>query len=280
MSNIQISTLEKTEIPTILAAFNLAFSDYLIPLHLTLEQFERKMQSENIQRSYSVGAFLDGQLIAFVLHGIHQSPQKTLLYNAGTGVIPEYRGQQWTVRLYDYLLPVLRQQSVAQIQLEVIRDNIPALKTYQKIGFRVQRTLLCYHGTLPLSAATKYSVQKLSVYNWPRMTAFWDVQPSWQNHQVALSDGQDHLCLLGVHQAKKLIGYAVFDFLNAKILQMAVLPAWRRKGVGSELLHYIARTYGPQVRLINVPDMASHVVFLENFQLTKTIEQFEMILVL
>lgn len=46
--NITIRNLENLSSTTLVATFNLSFSDYLVPFSLTKEQLEQKMKSENI----------------------------------------------------------------------------------------------------------------------------------------------------------------------------------------------------------------------------------------
>lgn len=53
-------------IEKILAAFNLAFSDYLISIKLAETQLRHKIWTENIALELSAGAFDDGNLVGLI----------------------------------------------------------------------------------------------------------------------------------------------------------------------------------------------------------------------
>ena len=59
---LQIRTLENTSIGQITETFNLAFSDYPVPVVFKEEQFNDKLISEGGRLDLSVGAFDDNEL--------------------------------------------------------------------------------------------------------------------------------------------------------------------------------------------------------------------------
>lgn len=86
---MEIRTLEGVNIKEIQDVFNHSFSDYFIPLKLTEEQFALKLLADKIDLSLSVGVFESCNLIAFILHGFDTVKNLRVLYNGGTGVVPE-----------------------------------------------------------------------------------------------------------------------------------------------------------------------------------------------
>jgi len=125
---IILKTLEKITTEKLLEVFNLSFSDCVVPFCLTKEQLEDKIKSDSIKLEFSVGAFEDDQLIAFILHGYDTIDNLKIVYNAGTGVIPAKRGNKLTAKLYDYILPFLHENDIDKLLLEVISTNEPAIK--------------------------------------------------------------------------------------------------------------------------------------------------------
>jgi len=89
---MELKTLESINKISILNAFNESFSDYFIPFKLTKEQLISKMTSDKIDLSISVGAFENGKLNAFILHGFDNIKNQKVGYNGGTGVVPDKRG--------------------------------------------------------------------------------------------------------------------------------------------------------------------------------------------
>lgn len=89
---MEIRNLEQVKKSEILEAFNKSFSDYFVPFKLTEEPLEKKMVTDKIDLKLSVGIFEDKKLIAFILHGFDVIDNQKIIYNRGTGVIPEKRG--------------------------------------------------------------------------------------------------------------------------------------------------------------------------------------------
>ena len=66
-NDIDIHTLEKVNLHEILTVFNESFSDYFVPIKISLEQLQTKITSENIQMEISVGAFINNKLVGFIM---------------------------------------------------------------------------------------------------------------------------------------------------------------------------------------------------------------------
>ena len=60
---VTFQTLENISLAEITGVFNLAFSDYIVPLKLTEDQLADKIISDNIKLEYSVGAFENKKLV-------------------------------------------------------------------------------------------------------------------------------------------------------------------------------------------------------------------------
>ena len=69
--HMNYKTLKNTTTNTLLQAF----SDYFVPVKMTLDQLEKKLDSEHIRLDLSAEAFFGGKLVGFVLHGIDRLPQ-------------------------------------------------------------------------------------------------------------------------------------------------------------------------------------------------------------
>ena len=69
-----------------------AFSDYEVPMNLSLEIFERKLKRNGFKPEVSAGAFEDDRFVGFVLNGVREWAGEKTIYDTGTGVVPEFRG--------------------------------------------------------------------------------------------------------------------------------------------------------------------------------------------
>jgi len=250
---MQIKTLSNISIEVIADTFNLAFSDYFVPVHLTPQQLADKMKSDKVNPEYSVGAFENEKLIALILHGTDIINTKKVVYNGGTGVIPPKRGQALTKRMYDFILPVLKEQGVDYAILEAISQNIQAIKSYQKVGFKIDREVNCYKGQIePTDRTGDIKITELKNYDWPLMQSFWDFTPTWQNASNTVDAQKGNNISLGAYINSKLAGYVIFNPNTKRIQQLAVDKNHRRTSIASILLDNIIEGYGKDLSVINV----------------------------
>jgi ribosomal protein S18 acetylase RimI-like enzyme len=273
-----IKTLENISTEKIAEVFNLSFSDYAVPVFLTKEQLEDKCRSESVKPEFSAGAFEDNALIAFILHGFDKIDNRKIAYNAGTGVIPSKRGNKLTIKLYEYVLPFLQKNSIDKLLLEVITTNEPAIKTYKKLGFTITKEFNCYKGLINISkAGTAFQIRQLGYYDWKLFCSFWDVTPSWQNSITAVENwGSSNICI-GIFDIEKLVGYTIYNTKLKRIHQLAVKKNYRKKGIGSQLLQFIATNYGAEITVINIDITSTETCrFLTNAGLNFFISQYEM----
>lgn len=275
-----IKPLTGTGTATILTAFNEAFSDYVVPLKLTEEQLAGKFRRENINLELSAGAYDGDQLAGFILHGAETRQNGTAAYNAATGVIPSYRGQRLTRRLYGAILPTLRAKGVREISLEVITTNIPALKTYKEMGFQVSRRLLCYKGKLELGETrVSDNVQLLEHIDWDLLKLFGDWEPTWQHAAPAIRRMGGQMITIGYITAGQIVGFACYDPVAHRVAQVAVKPDCRRQGIATALFAHLSSRYGPDMSVINVDAAAVETQeFIRKAGLREFIQQYEMVL--
>lgn len=277
---ITIRTLENVSIEALATVFNESFSDYLVPVSFTTTQLKDKIHNESIRLDMSAGAFLNNQLIGFILHGCEMINGSIILYNAGTGVIPGMRGRGVTHSMYQFLFPILKHEQVSKIKLEVITENSAAIHTYQKLGFQKSRKLICFKGNIKTSTFnSEITIKPLQRLEWPLIETFQDFEPSWQNAKAAIEHQQADLNCLGAYIENRLEGYLILNPKNNRILQFAVNRKSRNKGIGQWLFQYIASHNPSPVSLINIDEKsASTLRFLHAAGLTEGINQYEMIL--
>lgn len=273
----KLATLENTSLPELCDAFNSAFSDYFIPLHLDAEKFKTMLQSDRYKPEFSAAAFLNEQPVAFILHGTEILNGVLTAYNCGTGVIPAQRGNKLTEQLYDFILPKLRDHHFKKSVLEVITENTKAIHVYNKIGFSISRLYNCYRGHPTPKKHHYYKVESISTPDWQSFASFRDWNPSWQNSDKAVQTILDKLQVLGIREQEQVVAYMVFDPRRARVMQFAVHPGYRRKGYGSALFHYVHSTSQSEITCINIDAAsASTVAFMEATGFSLLLRQHEM----
>ncbi len=277
---MKFRTLENTSIADLVHVFNEAFSDYLVPIHLTKEQLLNKIIAEGIQKELSVGAFEGEKLVGFILHGCDNANGEKTAYNAGTGVIPDKRGNKLTHKLYDHAFPILKKNGVKKINLEVISENEAAKRTYAKIGFSKNRILNCYKGSIAdLQSHSTIQIQHIYQPDWKLLETFWDWTPSWQNSVSAINKSWSLLDTIGVFHDNVLLGYIVYNPKLNRIHQFAIHKGHRKNGLGSQLMKHFALNKSKTVSLINIDDSALETnSFLQTAGLEIFVKQYEMTL--
>lgn len=227
---------------------------------------------------WSVGVFKGEIPIAFIMQGVRIQDGKTVVYNAGTGVLPEYRGQGLVAEMHDYLLPLLMEKQVSKMVLEVIETNQSAIRAYEKNGFSINRKLLCFGGEVRAKdSSNAVSIQALNDFSWDVFQSFWDIIPGWQSAKESMDVVQPKA--LGAFIEDQLVGYALFSPTKKRLYQISVAPDYRRNGIATKLLTEIKKQMPPEkVQMMNVDEAAENLkLFLEKQGLVNEINQFEMI---
>ena len=280
---MEIKTLENTPVAVIASTFNEAFSDYFIRLQFTEESMAAKMKSEGILLRYSVGAFEGGQLVGFILNGYDMLNGVKTIYNAGTGVIPSYRGKRITTLLYEYAIHMLEREGVYSHLLEVIDNNHPAMHVYEEIGFKKGRKLLAFKNDSSIQGIASFQFKQLNDIP-PEAIVFSNMEAAWQNSLASVERAKTGHQLLGAFDNEKLVGFAAYVPTTGRVKQLAVHPHHRRKGVGTTLLQFIQQNTGAtQLVITNVDEnyepaimflrALGFQVFLSLYEMKLTVER-------
>lgn len=286
--DFRFALLKPQQMPQAHLTFQKAFADYLFPIQFNEEQFRDKRQREGIEPGFCVGAFVGEEMVAFILTGVGEWQGKPTAYNAGTGVLPAYRGYGLTGRMYAFLLPKLRESGVELCLLEVIRENEPALHAYKRVGFATTRTFDCLRGIknellLAASLPEGVEIKAAARPNYKLYRCLREVEPSWQNNDLALKrSGASCSYVEALNEKQELVGYLAFFPKSGAVAQLAVDAHWRGRGIGTALLRATAaQTTAPSLLFINIEHTATGLLqFLERRYFKPLLQQYEMELAL
>lgn len=272
-------TLHNVSTQLLCDTFNAAFSDYIVPLHLTPSILEQKMQGENLQRDYSIGAFADNDLGGFILHATDNKIHPAILYNGGTGVTPTYRGQHLVQKMYDKFIPVYQQQGIRKIILEVISTNLPAIKAYTNSGFHKTRIIHSFKGVVDIhKAAANISIKENTAPDWLPLSTFMDMTPTWSNTVDSIQREGAFTTTWEAMINGETAGYISVHKDTRRIRNIAVAPRFRRQGIGTALLQHAAEELqGGPMSIINIDEHFPEIgQFLKKAGLDHYLSQFEM----
>lgn len=274
---IEIKTLEGVSLEELRTTFNEAFQQYFVPVHLTQEQLEQKLLVEGFAPELSVGAFANDRLIGFIMHGKGRWKQKKTVYNCGTGVIELYRRQRLSQRMYEHLLPILKERGYQLGLLEVIQKNTKAMSSYRAVGFEIVRALDSFQGRIQPAQADP-AVKELQNPDWELLSSFWSWTPSWQHAPAALERAASSYKIWALENKGELAAYAMINPLTNRIPSFAVAPQWRRQGLGSRLFNTLQDLYQEKpLTVINVEEQAVETkAFLQHLGFSTYVRQYEM----
>ncbi|MHA1746297.1 MAG: GNAT family N-acetyltransferase [Promethearchaeota archaeon] len=285
---IEFKTLETVPVEEILEAHNVAFSEYEVPMELSLAVFQHSNQRRGVKYELSMGAFNNGKLIGFILNGIGRWNGLLTAYDCGTGVIQEFQGQKVASALLQQVTSMLLAHNINRYLLEVIKTNTAAFQLYSKKGFQIIRSFECMvvekkkiHLNLPEPGVIPYpySIKEIMNPDWAVLQSFWDFPPSWQNSIDSITRTQTSFTILVLYHKKQPIGYGVVEPRSGGITQLAIHPDYRRQKLGSFLLLQLCEKCPapPKMLIINIDTRITNLLkWCESVGFQSFTTQYEM----
>lgn len=259
-------------------AFKSAFSNNVVVLQPSEEEFRQRIGSKvHVDNSISGGFFDGAEMVGFILHTSNVYQGIPTAYNGGTGVLPGFRNQKAAEQLYAFLIPKIQAKFLARILLEVVESNENAIKLYEKIGFTFKRRFYCYKQTGRFSIQDPLQVVEGNIA---------DVDFNFMDFDSSFLDSEEHLNLgrekvLLAYKNHSLAGYLIFQPHLGRISQLAVSRLFRHQRVGESLIH-AAQTFTTKVlTIMNIPeDEVGFDAFLKKCNFENQVNQFEMELII
>ncbi len=281
---IEIRQLTNASIEEIHEAFTNAFSDYVEPLNLSLDQLKYMMERRGCDLNLSFGAFSDGHLVSFTLNGIGEWDGILTAYDTGTGTVKEFRKQGLAKRIFVESLPVLKEHKIKQYLLEVIKSNTRAFELYKKTGFQITRELDYFINTKDeiddKELNHNYEIREIEKPNWGIFTSFWDFEPAWQNSIASIERKISYFNFIAAFKNDKIVGYGIIEKHTGDIPQIAVDKNYRKKGVATTLMKtLLENSNSKKVKFVNSESAYKDFrKFAEKINMHLGEGQFEMIL--
>jgi ribosomal protein S18 acetylase RimI-like enzyme len=119
------------------ALFNGAYSDYFVPLKLDRAALEFTVDVCDIDLAASRVAVEDGEPAAFAFLALRGNEG----WIGGMGTLPAYRRRGLGESALTEVLMEARARNARSVRLEVIEQNEPARRLYEKLGFEHERDL-------------------------------------------------------------------------------------------------------------------------------------------
>lgn len=273
---MKFSTLDDISTTALSDAFNNAFEGYAVPMRMSEKQLEQKIYAENIDLNRSVGAFDDDGIVGFILIGIDTINGIKTAWEGGTGVIKGYRGKRLSVKMYEYIFPILKDNGVERILLEMLETNDAMYKIHSDLGFKVLRKLHAYKGKPTGKPKNNHQVEIISNPDIEALKKLSSWQPAWQQMNKRVIGWGDRITTAGIRNNDNIVAYVHYDGERKRVFQFAVHNDHKRQGMASSLFNYIGKDLDA-ISVINVDENATEAdAFLKAIGLENFISQYEM----
>ncbi|UCG62340.1 MAG: GNAT family N-acetyltransferase [Candidatus Zixiibacteriota bacterium] len=282
----QCRFLSEAQFPQIAKTFDEAFADYHLKSRVSAKEWLYNRGVKNaVEYDYSVGAFDGERMVGFTLVGIDNWLGQLAAFDAGTGIIPDYRGRGLAKGMFDFAVPKLRERGVGQFLLEVLQVNEAAIKAYRKAGFQITREFDCLaleyrNFKVAKSLAIDPQIRPIPKKEVASFSEFADWQPSWENSFASIARIPDEVVINGAYVDGEPVGLFVYYPLLNWIMSLVVKRAFRRKGIATVLLAKFMESFDSDVSkisLVNVDHSDTGMLgFLEKMGFVEFTRQYEM----
>lgn len=276
--NISFEELHKTFVD--------AFSDYAVDIsYMTPDVIQNRAIKNGYDPESSVGVFNNNKLVGFTLVGIDKHCEIPAAFDIMTGLVKDYRGKGIASQMFDFIKPTLKEKKIKQFYLEVLQENKPAIRAYQKTGFTIIRSLDCFilsvkDFRITEEARIPLKFKKIDKSGIDEFETFADWTPSWENSFNSIKRIPDEIITIAAEYSINKVGLIVYYPLLNWILAFLVDPKYRKMGVGSALIsQLIDQMYGKvdKIKFLNIQSEDEDLItFLKESGFDLMTGQYEM----
>jgi len=231
-----------------------AYTGYAIPIDVDATGLQAMIAAYDIDLAASRVGVHKGELAAIALLGVRERRG----WLAGMGVAPEMRGERAGLAVTQAVLKSGRRMRLKSIDLEVLTDNLPAIRIYESLGFKRRRTLDVWlrdsDATFPMPPG--HDVGPLDV---PACLAVFDdlrvSAPPWQRDLPVLKRAAPSMRALGTAESGRVTAYVLYrmEGRRVNVLDAAAAPGQRTQKVEALLRALIRERAGNPLRFVNLP---------------------------
>ncbi|MBN1873054.1 MAG: GNAT family N-acetyltransferase [Anaerolineae bacterium] len=137
-STIQLLSATEFTVAELTDIYNRARVDYIVPMPMSVARMQEYIDKYDVQLARSAVAVAEGQPLGVAMLGVRPGH----VWITRLGVIPVTRRRGAGSSLMKYMIAQARDLNVGYVDLEVIRNNLPAQTLFKKLGFYETRELL------------------------------------------------------------------------------------------------------------------------------------------
>lgn len=253
---------------------NISFSGYFTPMDMTPQRTADFWRTNHIDANYTV--VMHDREGAFV--GVARIGKRGKRgWCGGFGIAPAFRGSGASRLLAKRMVESARSAGLETLQLEVLTQNIRAIKVYEKAGFVARRRLL----GIEIAAEKLPAAESLHIERVPLMTLLpWLSQgeePPYWGRELAALLAQDVEVLVAPGPGNGMNGLVIQRVPDRIIIHAAVLQSELTDTELASLLREAAGTHG-NIQIYNEPESSPFLARCLRLGFTEFFSQHEMLL--
>jgi ribosomal protein S18 acetylase RimI-like enzyme len=252
----------------------ISFRDYFFPMEMTLESTASMYRVYQVAPQHSIALHTEDS--AFV--GLAKLALRgSRAWCAGFGIAPAFRGKGMGKLLVVSMIEETRKAGAVTLQLEVLEQNVTALKLYSGAGFVITRQLVGLHIatsylSLTPSALSTTPVELDSLL--PSIIA--QRQPDWEHELPSiLATNHQALLTIGLHGSPVGLAYQLAD---ASMRVLSATPSASTIPEDMAALLTAAATGVQIIQVYNEPESSVAFPFYKALGFQEFFRQYEMVL--
>jgi len=241
-------------------------------MQMTTEFLARKVRMEHIDLLHSFLAETDEEFVAVALLALRGREA----WCAGLGIAPNFRGRGFGQQVMSEFISRAKGCGVTKIRLEVLTNNAPAIRLYERCGMRITRDLLILEraGDVSNKLVCPRELQQAEpvemLRHFERLHAW---QPAWQRSYESLLSA-DGIYAVYLGDKDKPDAYALMVKRPDGVTQVLDL-ATSDAEAADELAAAITNRHDA-MRMVNEPEESTFVAPLLAHGFTEVGRQYEM----
>jgi ribosomal protein S18 acetylase RimI-like enzyme len=219
-------------VPDLVKFLNQGFEDYLVPIHFNTVTFLNMLRKDGIDLTISCLLIVEDQPCGIALVARRGWTSRL----AAMGIAKEIRGQGAGSWFMDELIKEALQRGDREMVLEVIEQNEPAVKLYQRSGFQTVRRLIGFTRTgHDAHESKKTKLQEVDLREISRLIAQHGISDlPWQISGESIA--QMNPPARGYEKDRSYIVVSNPILEHVVIWSLLVEQAARRQGLATDLL--------------------------------------------
>ncbi|HCM90404.1 MULTISPECIES: GNAT family N-acetyltransferase [Vagococcus] len=263
----QVSSKERTKI------WNESFSGYQTSMSMTEEQLDNRLKHLQLCEDSSFIMYENNKPAGITLYGEKIIKNQKIAWVGGLAVHPNFRKNGIGVLLLNQVENIAKNSGVSTITLEVITENIGALKLYERNGYQAKRKVSVFEGELPTGDNNRLFFKQVE-----NQLINDHVTIPWQNRR-----NHEHQVFQIEAKNQGIVGEIVCDFDVAAdmviIYQLTLLETKRFKEVLIALKQTFEIKYFKALNLhtdsyeVNLIKEQGFEVMMERYQMEKILSE-------